>query len=140
MRGWAGCLPGEERFFEDASGEVRSLRVNAYSKEGAAPDAIVETRGVGSDNLSRAFSGTLVLLLERQATAGNGSEATYSEVRRWTLSVDADDFSSPTLPYHEHVVPAATFPAAGTYRVTAAAKVGETELPPASALFAWPHR
>lgn len=136
----AGCLPGEERFFADESRVVASLRVNAYAKEGASPDAILETRGVSEDGGSHAFAGALTVLLERQEPQASGSAPAYGEVRRWSLAVDADDFSSPTYPVHEHVLPAATFPAAGTYRVTVSASVDGRALAPASALFAWPHR
>lgn len=133
----AGCLlEGEEKHFPDESGEVRRMHVNAYAAvEGAPRTAMVESSGLGEDGQERAFKGTLRIRLELQHN-GTG-EPTYAPVKEWTLEVDADDFASPTVPHHRFVIPAETFPQDGTYRVKVGARIGDRDVPEASALFAY---
>lgn len=131
----AGCLlEGEERHFPDLSGEVVRMHVNAYAAtEGAPRTATIESSGLGADGEERAFRGTLRIRLERQH---NGTtEPTYEPVREWVVEVDAMDFSSPSVPFHRHSIPAETFPTDGTYRVKVGARIGDRDIPEASALF-----
>ena len=132
-----GCfLEGEERSFPDESAKVQRMHVNAYAAvEGAPRTATVESSGIGADGQEHAFSGTLRIRLELQR---NGTtEPTYEPVEEWTLEVDADDFSTPTVPFHRFTIPAEAFPEDGTYRVKVGARIGERDVPEGSALFAY---
>lgn len=136
----SGCfLKGEERSFPDKSDEVRRMHVNAYAAvEGAPRTATVESSGLGPDGQERAFHGTLRIRLELQH---NGTtEPTYTPVKEWTLEVDADDFSTPTVPFHRFTIPADAFPQDGTYRVKVGARIGDRDVPEGSALFAYAAR
>ncbi len=136
----AGCfLQGEERSFPDESGQVERMHVNAYAATTGAPrTATVESSGIGADRQEHAFAGTLRIRLELQH---NGTtEPTYTPVKEWTIEVDADDFSTPTVPFHRFTIPADAFPEDGTYRVKVGARIGTRDVPEESALFAYAAR
>lgn len=136
----AGCfLEGEERSFPDESDEVVRMHVNAYAAvEGAPRTATVESSGLGEDGQERAFHGTLRIRLELQR---NGTtEPTYAPVEEWAFGVDADDFGTPTVPFHRFIIPADAFTEDGTYRVKVGARIGGRDVPEGSALFAYAAR
>jgi hypothetical protein len=132
----SGCL-GAERTFPDESVHTTDLRVNAYTDvHSPAPHtAIAELSGAGDDGEARAFRGDVVLTLALQE-GGQTGPATYRTVKEWRLSLSAQDFSSGTVPYYKHVIPASDFPQEGTYRASASGNVGGRDLS-ASALFAY---
>ena len=136
----AGCfLQGEERSFPDESGKVQRMHVNAYAAvEGAPRTATVESSGLGADGQEHAFAGTLRIRLELQRDGT--TDPTYHPVKEWTVEVDADDFSTPTVPFHRFLIPADAFPEDGTYRVKTGARIGGRDVPEGSALFAYSAR
>ena len=135
-----GCfLQGEERSFPDQSADVQRMHVNAYAAvEGAPRTATVESSGLGADGQERAFKGTLRIRLELQRDGA--TEPTYHPVKEWTVEVDADDFSTPTVPFHRFTIPADAFPEDATYRVKVGARIGGRDVPEGSALFAYSAR
>ena len=135
-----GCfLEGEERSFPDESDLVQRMHVNAYAAvEGAPRTATVESSGLGADGHEHAFAGTLRIRLEIQR---NGTtDPSYHPVKEWTVEVDADDFSTPSVPFHRFTIPADAFPEDGTYRVKVGARIKGKDVPEGSALFSYSAR
>lgn len=130
-----GCVEGEPRFFEDESAKVERLRVNAFWTTDD-PGATVEVHGHGPDGQTHAFTGTVRLALEAQDRTTEPH--TYRPVKEWTVEVDADDFSTPTIPFFTYRIPPADLPGAGTYRVWANASIGERAVVGEPALFERP--
>lgn len=127
----AGCL-GTDHVFPDESGKVVKLHVNAYAKIGQ--DGVVEITGRDAQNVTRAFKGEVRMLLEEQHQPPE--PPTYTTVTERVLSLTADSFTNPgDFPLHVETIPRATFPEAGTYRVTLRATVEGRALPPEVALF-----
>jgi hypothetical protein len=127
----SGCL-GADHVFPDDSARVVALHVNAYAHVGQ--DGVVEITGRDAQNVTRAFRGAVRLSLDEQHDPPE--PPTYTHVLTRDLDLAPLDFSNPgESPVHVETLPRASFPEAGTYRVTLSARLGDRALPDASALF-----
>jgi hypothetical protein len=127
----SGCL-GTDHVFPDESGKVVKLHVNAYAKVGN--DGVAEITGRDAQNQTRAFTGNVRMLLEEQHEPPE--PPTYSTVTERMLTLAPDSFTNPgDFPLHVETIPKATFPEAGTYRLTLWATIEGRALPPEVALF-----
>jgi len=129
----AGCVDlGTDHVFPDESDKVVALHLNAYAKVGQ--DGVLEITGFDAGNVTRAFSGEVKLLLAQQREPPTPPE--YVKVKEWSVSLTSDSFTNPgNHPVHVESIPRATFPEAGTYKITADATARGRSLPPESALF-----
>lgn len=129
----AGCADlGTDHVFPDESDKVTALHLNAYAKVGQ--DGVVEITGVDGENVTRAFAGSVKLLLAQQHQPPD--PPTYTAVKEWTLDLKSEDFSNTgNHPVHTETIPRSTFPEAGTYKLTAEGVVAGRTLPPESVLF-----
>jgi hypothetical protein len=127
----SGCF-GTDHVFPDETAKVVRLHVNAYAKIGQ--DGVIEITGRDSSNMTRAFAGDVRLTLDEQHEPPE--PPTYTRVAARRLALTPEAFTNPgDFPLHVETIPRATFPEAGTYRVTVESTVANRALPTEVALF-----
>lgn len=135
----SGCF-GSDRTFPDESADVVRLHVNAYAETDREPPTrgIVEVSGLGADGDKRAFEGELRITLSRQH--GDDAGPRYEDLREWTLTVHAPDFSSPKEALYRHVIEEDEFPSPATYQASVRASLTTGATVEGNALFSHPGR